>query len=237
MKSKYRFVSAVSVVGCAANLTLGCGSGDSVGASGSGAASASDGSSGTGSAGVNASGGGASGAAGASTMNGSSGAIATAGAAGMSSGGSSDAASCPGTVIASWDADGVPWQSSTPLFIAEETNYTFNCVACLPATGSGDKLVEFGYPPEPVAPGTFPLTDSLAAGMAGVKYGALYIDGTANYRTDADHSGSLVITDVDNVAHTFDGTFSFSAITQDGLQTVNVSNGKLTKFPFMVLSP
>lgn len=210
MNSTFRVMAGGVLVICSASLVLGCGGGDDSGSGGAGGTSA-----------AGASAGGTSGSAGASAHGGS--------------GGGSTDDGCTGPVVAEWDVDGTHYKSSTSLFTDVGTSYTFNLVACEAPGSSGDRDVEFGYFPSPIAVSTFTLKDPLLGGMSGMISGAMFLDGNTAYKTDADHMGTLKITAMDTTAMTVDGTFEFESVADDGTTTRSITNGVITKMKYTVL--
>lgn len=137
---------------------------------------------------------------------------------------------CPGDIIASWEVDGEPVESSSSTFVAAGATWSVTIVEC---TDDGvDATLVFSHLPVPVAVGTYALTSTLLHGaQTTADPGALYSADDASYFTNEEQSGELVITEVDDAANTFSGTFSFSAIDDDATKTIALQ-GTITAATF-----
>jgi hypothetical protein len=150
------------------------------------------------------------------------------------SGGGTGLENCPGSIIATWEAEGESSASSSATYTASGT-WSLTLVDC-----KDDDITEvlvFGNIPLPVAVGTYVLTSTLLHGAQTTgEPGAFYSvdDGSeddSSYFTTTAESGELVVTEVDADATTLSGTFSFSGINDSGTKTVQVT-GEITEAEF-----
>jgi hypothetical protein len=140
---------------------------------------------------------------------------------------------CSQPVVATWKADGQPFESQTSLFLSLGANAGFNLT--LSACSAGDEVVQFEQIPM-FAVGTYPLTFTILHGhSANGDGGGMYVAaGNVSYFTDATHTGTFKITSINNTAKTFNGSFSFTGIS-DGdasARTVQITEGKLINIKF-----
>jgi hypothetical protein len=145
--------------------------------------------------------------------------------------GGTDNGPCPSRVIVTWNEGGEEHHASTVLTNNVGDVVVFNAVAC-----EDDKQVIFRFLPAPLVPMTYQLRYHLLGETGDVEPAASYAtDEDGSYATNADHTGELVITEVDEDAQTFSGTFHFEAIDMlagdDNVSTVTVTDGTITDAP------
>ena len=152
------------------------------------------------------------------------------GAGGDASGGASPgSSSCTATVIGSWKAGGVSYESQTGLYVGLDAKFNFTMTAC----GGSDATMEFETIPK-LEVGSYPLTFTILHGKpANGDGGAVFLQGKGgnNYFTDDAHTGTFNITAVDMAAKKFSADFEFSGKADDG-KTLEITDGHIIDAPF-----
>jgi len=128
---------------------------------------------------------------------------------------------CSGDVIANWTAEGKSYESDQGFYSSVGEVWLFNLTSCTFPL----HLIQLGNLPAPLALGDIPL-DSPVVGVKLPGHGAAeYITDTnknIGYTTDADHTGTLTVTDVSTDQPRWSADFSFTAASSDGSTTVDV---------------
>jgi len=136
---------------------------------------------------------------------------------------------CMGGDVATWTAKGLNESAGSAVYWSDGGTFLISFQDC-----NDQSEVTLSELPVPVAAGTYPLKykpkhQDSPNGSAGGEYDVI---GDTSYFTDANGSGSVVISSVDSSAKQFTGTFSFSGTDDTGTKTVDVSNGVLKKIDF-----
>jgi len=129
---------------------------------------------------------------------------------------------CPGDVIANWTAEGKGYESDQGLYSSVGDVWLFNLTSCTFPL----HLIQLGNLPGPLALGDIPLDSPVIGGKLPGHGTAEYITDTnknIGYTTDADHTGTLTVTDVSTNPPNWSADFSFTAASADGATTVDVS--------------
>src|SRR5688572_13668890 len=162
----------------------------------------------------------------------SSGGSSSTGGTASSTGGTTSEDVCPAPVVVTWTHGGAEHHASTVFASIVGDAFGFNAVAC-----EDDDQVVFKFLPFPLATGTYELRYHLLGETGPVEPAAQYAtNDEGDYATNTDHTGELVITEVDAEAKTFSGTFHYDAIDalagDENVDTVSVTNGVLTNVPY-----
>jgi hypothetical protein len=127
---------------------------------------------------------------------------------------------CSRAVIANWTAEGKSYESDLGVYSSVGDVWLFNITSCTFPL----HLIQMGNLPGPLAPGDIPLDTPIVGAKLPGHGAAEYVTNTnkdIGGGTDADHTGTLSITDVSADPPSWSADFSFTAASADG--TVEVS--------------
>ncbi len=143
---------------------------------------------------------------------------------GLSSCDREDEFECPGELQASWRANGTYEESYVGFYFHTATLLNLTFSACVDS--DNDKVLSIAYIPYPPTEGTFDLVSG--PGLDPTAQGLYDADVEGNFWTDAVHTGTVTLTDVDTVAQRISGTFQFTAVNVDNAsETIQITEGQI----------